>query len=955
MTNDQPSQSGSRILHTFDFEETALGNFESTPMFWSKVVGRGFPAYASGRFDHDIFRSANTSFRLDIDSGSAAYQFAAPEGRRILIDPNADYHIIAFVRTTPLQHARAEIAAWFADEQGHLLPQTECHSEPFADTAPPNATTAPQGWHVIHLFIPGPRPGSPEAAQSKSLSLQLALLQPQQLAGDGTKIDSPLGPFQLYQQDLKGTAWFDDITVFQLPRVSVHVPDAIIANIFNPGQAVDLDLTVADLAHGTAGSDATLGVALTITDPDGLLFASGKWSIATAPGRPWTHRYTHAPLPPGLYTATLDVTDNGGGSLISRRKTRFASLAAMAVRATESGIERPAPEFGICATEWPTAAWNELPAIVHDTNVGLVQLSAWRRDMSEAELRQRDPSFDATLGALQRFDVHLIGGFSELPGIVAAKLSEKPIPSVTEKSGDSLLALADADPALWKPYTSFVLARYAALVDHWELGSPAAPFSGSLNASMVAADDPYPALYTTCIAQLSSLLNQPGLIIPWNALFDFNPKLFPNAILDLRIPSVIKPAQIPSYVKDFKAASSNNIFVHIDPLEGEEYSPTDRVADFAQRIIYARSANPTATLINVPLLRRATPASPILDTEPTELLLVYRTLVRTLGNSVYRREVPFAVGIHAFLFAREDSGTLALWTDGAAGPQTSLDLPLGDSPRVVDMGGNVRTLTVDPTTHLTHIVLSSTPLLLDHVDPNLLELSATFAFATPVFPAGAGVVRTEVLLSNPYPDTFSATLHLMPPSGWTIDPPSCAVSIAPGGTFRQAVTIRYPYTESSGSKSIAAQLTSMNGGTRPGSTVGGASGAAGFDSDSSKLAMSRAVSVSSDSVETEDFARILPNGDLVVQQMITNIAATPLNTQAYALVPGYARQQRFVLNLAPGQTTIKRFLFPMSTYVDFTPKMTAADIAHALAGKSASLGLRQTDGKTLITKTIPLQ
>ncbi len=116
---------GSRILHSFDFEERARGNFEATPMFWSKVVGRGFPAYASGRFDHDTFRSANTSFRLDIDSGSAAYQFVAPPGQRIPIDPNADYHIIGFVKTTALAHARAEIAAWFADDQGNLLSQTE--------------------------------------------------------------------------------------------------------------------------------------------------------------------------------------------------------------------------------------------------------------------------------------------------------------------------------------------------------------------------------------------------------------------------------------------------------------------------------------------------------------------------------------------------------------------------------------------------------------------------------------------------------------------------------------------------------------------------------------------------------------------------------------------------------------------------------------------------------------
>src|SRR5277367_4456118 len=75
------ASAGSRILHTFDFDDTKLGNFESTPMFWRKVVGRGFPVYASGVFDHDVFRSEHTSVRLDIDSGSAAYRFVAPPER----------------------------------------------------------------------------------------------------------------------------------------------------------------------------------------------------------------------------------------------------------------------------------------------------------------------------------------------------------------------------------------------------------------------------------------------------------------------------------------------------------------------------------------------------------------------------------------------------------------------------------------------------------------------------------------------------------------------------------------------------------------------------------------------------------------------------------------------------------------------------------------------------------
>jgi hypothetical protein len=943
----------SRILHTFDFEETSLGNFESTPMFWSKVVDRGFPAFASGRFDHDTYRSNNTSFRLDIDSGSAAYLYNAPPERRIPINPNADYYIIGFAKTTPLAHARAQITAWFADDQGNLLQESQQHSEPFASTAGEGAAD----WHVLHLFMPGPRPHSPEAARAKSLVLQVALLQPQQLAATGEKQESPLGRFQLYQQDIKGSAWFDDITVFQLPRISVQVPESITANIFNPGQPIAIDLTVADIAHAdTQSIRAGLAASLKITDPDGLLFATDHWQAVSTSDEPWIHHYTHAPLPPGLYTATLDVADSSTGALIARRETHFASLAPLPVVHTDAGTERTAPEFGITATDWPTIAWTELPTILHDLNVGLVQLSAWRRDMSEDSLRLRDPSLDALLNALQHGDVHTIASLAELPSVLNAKIADTHPGSASQ---DSLLALQDADPTLWRPYASFMLARYSTLVDRWELGSPAAPFSGSVGSSqplsslLNASADPYPKLYTQIYTQLGSLLAAPRLIIPWNALFDFSDKLYPNATLDLRIPALVKPSQIPSYIHDFKVASGGDkvdLYVHIDPLDSDTYSPSDYTSDFAQRILYARSANPTATLTDIPFTRTNSLTSAGAHTEPQPLLVTYRTLVRMLGNSTYRREIPLGTGIHAFLFTNETGGILALWSDGAAGAQVPLDLPLGTDPRAVELSGMIRPLAVDPKTRLTHLTLTDAPLLLDHLDAHLLELRATFAFGNTVFPAGAGYLRTDVELANPYPNPLSATMHMTPPAGWSIDPPIFPVVIAPGATFKQPVIVRYPYTESAGPKTMGAKLTSDSADEGP--SVGSASATAG---SLGPLNLSVPISVSSDIVETECFARILPNGDLVVQQMITNISSSPINAEAYALVPGFARQQRFVLDLPPGQSTIKRFLFPMSTYVDFTAKTTPATMAATLTGKVASVGLRQNDGKTLITKTIPLE
>ena len=219
-----------------------------------------------------------------------------------------------------------------------------------------------------------------------------------------------------------------------------------------------------------------------------------------------------------------------------------------------------------------------------------------------------------------------------------------------------------------------------------------------------------------------------------------------------------------------------------------------------------------------------------------------------------------------------------------------------------------------------------------------MELRASFSLTNSNLPAGIGIMQTEVHLTNPYNEPLSGNIRLNLPAGWTIDTPTMPMNIPPGGTFTQRITIRYPYTEAAGAKQFNATLTSDGG---PGS--GG-----------HPLQLSFPVAVKSDSVDTEGFARLLPNGDLVVQQMITNISTVPLNAEAYALVPGYARQQHFVVNLPAGQTTIKRFLFPMSGNVDYTKKMTPADIGALLATKFATVGLRQNTGKTLITKSFAL-
>jgi hypothetical protein len=971
---------GSRILRTFDFEETRLGNFESVPMYWSKVAGRGYPAYSSGAFDRTVFRSSKSSFKLDTIGGSVAYRFSPPPEQRIPVLPDSDYYVLAFARTSKLKHACADITAWFADASGAILPATELHSQPYNPAEP---ATDPDTWRVLYIYIPGPDSDASGAPpQARSLVLQLGLLQPQQRdvmaggssnPGDGESFRPGLGRFEIYQQDIQGSVWFDDIVVFQLPRVSVTVPDAVIGNIFNSNQKLDLDLVVSDLG-GAPGGFRNLDVRLNVTDPDGLLFASERWAATTTPEKPWSTRYSRAALPAGLYTATLEIAEAADPShesdvardktIIARRQTRFLYLPA----ANSNGLDRPSSEFGVGVKDWsgrlsgtagggtplgdPASmadAANIWPTIVRDTRAGLAQLPIWRREMSEEAVTRRDQPFDALLGALQRMDVRTIGAIAELPGALSSRLP----PAITDRT--NLLALLEAQPALWRPYLNFTLTRYANRIDYWELGTPDLPFCGSIVSSSQSVDlaERYTRLYDRSYGEIAGLLNRPQLLIPWNALFEFDPKQYPHALLDLRIPSIVKPSQIPAYVENFRQAtapttapagspaSSTPIFVHLDALESPRYSHGDRLADFAQRLVFARTANPQAILYDLlPAPRPSTGAtSRNSSVLPDELLLVYRSFIHALGNSTFVSELSIAPGVRAFLFNRQGSGTLVLWSESGT-TTTPLDLPLGATPRQTDLFGNTHPLTVDPASGLTHVEISATPFILDQLDPRPLQLKTSYALGTSNLPAGAGSVRTDVQLTNPYTDAISGTLRIQPPQGWSADPNVVAVNLSPGNTLHQPVTIRYPFTETAGPKRVGGNLSLEQA----------------MSVNAQQLDLTVAVAVTSDQVELEGFSQMLDNGDIVVQQMITNITNRPLTAQAYVLLPGYARQQRYITDLPAGQTAIKRFTFPATTYVhggDQPP--TAADIANALAGKTATLGLSQRDGKTLITKVIPLE
>ena len=68
----------------------------------------------------------------------------------------------------------------------------------------------------------------------------------------------------------------------------------------------------------------------------------------------------------------------------------------------------------------------------------------------------------------------------------------------------------------------------------------------------------------------------------------------------------------------------------------------------------------------------------------------------------------------------------------------------------------------------------------------------------------------------------------------------------------------------------------------------------------------------------------------------------PIDYSAFAIVPGQARQERLVTNLAPGRTTIKRYRFPSA----------GAGLA---PGTKMRVGVKELNGTRILNDEVEIQ
>jgi hypothetical protein len=847
-----------RILRSFDFEERRLGNVEEIPMHWAKVQGPGLPHYVNGRLTSDRARNGRYSFRLDLNGGSLVYRY---QSGQIKVQPDAYYRVEGFVQTTVMPNARARVSAYLADQDGNAIEQTVRHSDLY---------TARGGevdlWHKLAVEVAATAPNA------AFLIIELSLLQPAAYAS------SELGERSLFPQDIRGSAWFDDVTVSQVPKVTLTT--ARPGNIFRRSDPLQLSVLVNDRFTEDLSAKLVLLDAMDqiVHQRSGALDMNAAETLG--PGRKRMSLMLPGELPAGWYEARLEMSSQG--QFVGRQTLDLIRLADDA----KPGL--PDGRFGVVATDVPFEGWSDLPDVLSLLSAGRVKLAVWNET---GDVQQDDPrAFDRLLERLRELRITPTACLTALPPRVVNKL----------RSTDALLPMSSlaqlhkASQDAWQPLLAELIARHASHLDRWQLGA---------DGSDAFVTDPRMRLvYQRVYREFVNLVQRPDVAMPWPAWYELEGEL--PATVALHVKPDVLPSQLPLYLQDIKTGSApdgarSDLSVYLEPLDREQYGRETQIRDLAQRVAYALAADAKRIDVKLPFAVRRDDET--VSKQPQELLIIVRTLMTMLGNASFKGKVPIADGVEAFLFDRNGQGVLMLWDRGSDAAVKQLALNLGERPVRVDLWGNVTPLLAGAgsprpsseqggETPPLQITVGPMPFFLVDIDAQLAQLRASVAFDNAHIESSFKPHVRKLRFTNPYRSTIGGTVKLTAPKGWTINPPTCTFTLNPGETFDREVSMEFPYNSYAGPKTVTAQFQVQ---------------AENNLSFSVPLVLKLGLSdVGLQTIALRD------GGDVIVQQMITNYGEQPIDYTAYAIFPGQARQERIVTKLAPGRTTIKKYRFP---------------------------------------------
>ena len=881
-----------RKIKEFDFDERDEGNWEQLPMDWYAIgrdslssdpnftlmplhrdltERRGFPAYNNVRFDTEHRTSGQESLHLELNGGNVG---AFVEVGSIPAIPNSDYLVTVRACTTPLEFARVRFTAYFVDNQGQRIEgSVQRCALPGTDGL----------WTTLSLKLFG------EFAQSAYIGMQLEVLQPT------AEPDSPLGEHQMVYQQVHGSAWFDDVMVWQLPYVSVTSPSPV--NVIRAPQRPVLKVVVRDLTARPLVAD------MVVYDLARRPVAADRRRTGLEAPTQWQwpvplESYGWYLVDLNLYEAS-DVADLGTHGPVAR------SISALLWLGADEPMEASEAErFGILTGGLGAGEEKLLAELLERTQLGSVTIGAWQLQTARGSLDQAQSSLERLIEPMLTAGVQVGLSLSPLPASVAR---------VLDIDKDSPLSMFELPRKVWRPILAPVLLRHGQRVNRWQVGSPDTP-TAFLTPDLATRLD-------AARAELEQLAPNPHLIVPWRLDQSRDMGLADDIEFLVDAPYAISAENLAEHLEQWAASPPVPVTLHLREPGADELSQCQRAEDLVLRMLHGWEAGVSGLAVSQPWTRSDERSMTIL---PDPLLGVFAGMAHRLAGRRVMGRLYLAEGVECMILDGPAGGMLVAWNRVAPTDQAVVDMYLGPQPQAVDVWGNRTDVPVSENRHQWQ--LEDMPIFLDKIDPELARFRAAFKLDEPFIESLQMPHERTVTLTNYWPRTISGHMYVIGPESWRIQPRRRFFSIASGQSAQVPLKLVFPVSEIAGSKRLVARFD--------------------FTAEQHyQVTLSAPMElglkdVAFDAGITAEPGLEAGTTDLVVTELITNHSAKALSVHAFANLPGYPRQERSVPALQPGQSVVQRFRFTGSTAED--------------ARKMIRVGLRQTHGAAVINKIVTL-
>ncbi|MHC4209573.1 MAG: hypothetical protein ACYSWT_07645 [Planctomycetota bacterium] len=833
-TADQPPTLASlrRELARFDFEEAERAPYTMPPNFYRHIApDQGFPRFGRMQLTSESAHGGRWSFRFQLDGGSLSARVPTAV---IPVLPGADYTVTAWIRTEGLTHAAARLVAQLYDTDRRPIAASRAQSRLLR--------TGGQ-WQEAAVEVYG------DFEDAADLVVELQVLQPQQFTRPHEHPGAPL------LEDVAGWAWFDDVSVRQLPRIelSTDVP----GNVIVAPQTPILRAVVRD------PTTERLSGRMLIYDVGGRPVSSTSFPL---PQGSWRRSFDLADLEIGWYRAVLEVENPQ--QLVGRRSLDVVVLPARdrSPREQRFGIVLPSLETG-----GPVSVTRKLARHVGAAHA-LVPL--WD------DIESAPPVESAALrGTVEELLERGVEVTLVVPGL-ARKLARLPQPDPPAAGG-----AAEGGPT-WLSALRHAAMTFGLGVPRWLIGAP----GGAESLELVVGDQARLVLDAADRA-MAGIVPQPVFLLPWPA--EYEPVEAPvDRGFWMTVPYHVRPEALADYAAQWPVGD-RPLFTTIERLPAGAYAPCDRAADLMLRGLYGWRAGLPRMAITAPWACRDHRAG----TMPDPSFAAWRTLADQLDGRTFGGALPVADGIRCWILAGSAARDTALvaWSERAEPDAAVMRMLLAEGPvQVVDAFSGRRD--VEPRDGVHTVDLGPRPLFIEGVDPGLAAFRAGFGIQPSFLTARHQVHECEMLLSNPWSNTITGTLRLQAPEGWRVTPRIHRFAVPPGQIEALPISVVM----------------------RPGAPTGGAriEGEVELIADRPyRLRVHANLNVGLENIEFAAHWRVDRNertgtDDLIVTQTITNNGPRPVALYAYVSAPGMSRQRHPVGNLTPGQKTVQTFRLP---------------------------------------------